>query len=188
MQKAKPEKGEILFIHGASGAVGIAAIQWAKKLGLTVLGTAGSEKGSDLVREQGADFVFDHSSEGYLEEINKVTNGRGVDIILEMLANVNLQKDFDVLARFGRIVIIGNRGSLDFNPRLTMGKDATIYGMSLFNASEKDFTEIHQAIYEGLKEGSLKPVIGKEFSLSEASRAHREVIENKAFGKIILKI
>lgn len=187
-QKAKIKKGETILIHGASGGVGTAAVQWAKKAGATVIGTASSEEGKRLVEEQGADFVFDHSQENYLNEIVEATNGKGVDAIIEMLANVNLVKDFDVLAKFGRIVVVGNRGSLDFNPRLTMGKDASIYGMSLFNAPPLEMKEIHEAIYDGLKKGDLHPIVGKKYALADAVKAHREVIESKAFGKIVLEL
>ena len=183
-QKAKGAAGETLLVHGASGGVGTAAIQWAKNAGLTVIGTASSEEGQKLVREQGADFVFNHADENYLQAILKATGG--VDVILEMLANVNLVKDFDVLKMFGRIVIIGNRGSLDFNPRLTMGKDVSIFGMALFNAPDAEMEEIHAAIYEGLSAGFLNPIVGKTFPLAEAVEAHRAVIEKKAFGKIVL--
>lgn len=155
---------------------------------MTVIGTASSEEGRKLVKEQGADYVFDHSNENYLNEIKESTGGKGVDIILEMLANVNLVKDFDVLAMFGRITIIGNRGSLDFNPRLTMGKDATLYGMSLFNAPKDEMEEIYEAIYKGLSEGYLSPIISKTFSLAEAAEAQTAVIEDKAAGKIILTV
>ena len=185
-QKAKGAAGETLLVHGASGGVGTAAIQWAKNAGLTVIGTAGSEKGQRLVSEQGADFVFDHTDENYLQDILKATGG--VDVILEMLANVNLVKDFDVLKMFGRIVIIGNRGSLDFNPRLTMGKDASIFGMALFNAPDAEMNEIHTAIFEGLGKGFLNPIVGRIFPLERAVEAHCAVIEEKAFGKIVLAI
>lgn len=187
-QKAKAKLGENVLVHGASGGVGIAAIQWAKNAGLTVIGTASSEEGKKLVKEQGADFVFDHSEENYLQQILKSTENKGVDVILEMLANVNLVKDFDVLAKFGRIVVIGNRGSLEFNPRLTMGKDAIIYGMSLFNFSSEEEAEIHQKIYQGLENGYLNPIVGKTFQLEQAPQSHHEVIETKAFGKIILSV
>ena len=186
-QKAKAKRGETVLIHGASGGVGTAAVQWAKNAGLKVIGTASSSDGRNLVKEQGADFVFDHSKENYLDQINEATGGKGVDIILEMLANENLVKDFDVLAKFGRITIIGNRGSIDFNPRLTMGKDAAIFGMALFNAPEDEMSEIFDAIYEGLKDGFLKPFVGKTFALEDAAQAHHSVIEEKAFGKIVLK-
>ncbi|NJM52275.1 MAG: NADPH:quinone reductase [Blastocatellia bacterium] len=187
-QKAKAKSGETVLTHGASGGVGIAAVQWAKNAGLAVIGTASSEEGKRLIKEQGADYVFDHSDENYLQQILEATENKGVDIILEMLANVNLVKDFDVLAKYGRIVIIGNRGSLDFNPRLTMGKDATIYGMSLFNFSSEEQAQIHREIYKGLSEGFLNPIIGKTFSLAESAQAHSEIIESKAFGKIVLTV
>lgn len=187
-QKASAQKGETVLIHGASGGVGIAAVQWAKNAGLKIIGTASSEEGKNLVSEQGADAVFDHSQKNYLREINDFTGGKGVDIILEMLANENLTKDFEVLAMFGRITIIGSRGSIDFDPRLTMGKDAVICGMSLFNASSGDMNEIYTNIHNGLSEGFLNPIVGKTFDLEEANQAHHEVIEAKAFGKIVLKI
>lgn len=185
-QKAKAQSGETILVHGASGGVGTAAIQWAKNRKLKVIGTASSEEGKKLIKEQGADFVFDHSDENYLNEILSATDGKGVNIILEMLANVNLVKDFDVLAMFGKIVVIGNRGSLDFNPRLTMGKDASIFGMNLFNAPPEDMREIFTAIYEGLSKGFLNPVVGKTFPLADAAEAHHSVIKEKALGKIIL--
>ncbi len=185
-QKANAKGGETVLIHGASGGVGIAAVQWAKNAGLTVLGTASSPEGRRLVKEQGADHAFDHSADGYLEEIKEISRDKGVDIIIEMLANVNLQRDFDVLAMFGRITVVGNRGSLEFTPRAAMTKDATIYGMSLFNSPQPAREEIHAAIYEGLRQGFLHPVVREAIPLSDAPRAHRAIIESKALGKIVL--
>lgn len=185
-QKARVSAGETVLIHGASGAVGLAAVQWAKTLGLTVIGTAGTKEGMELVEAEGADRVFDHTKDGYLSEILAATDGKGVDVILEMLANVNLAKDFDVLAKYGRIVVIGNRGSLDFNPRLAMGKDATVLGMVLFNATEEEMRQIHRSIVSGLRDGFLFPVVGKTFQLADAAAAHHAVIEQRAFGKIVL--
>ena len=185
-QKAGAKEGETVLIHGASGGVGIAAIQWAKNAGLTVIGTASSEDGKQLIRDEGADHVFDHTDEDHLAAIKHATGEKGVDVIIEMLANVNLQRDFDALAMFGRIVVVGNRGSLDFNPRVIMGKDATIYGMSLFNSPQRDRDEIHNAIYQGLSAGYLRPVVRISMQLVDAPLAHHEVIESKAFGKIVL--
>ncbi len=183
--KAELKKGEKVLVHGASGAVGIAAIQWAKNAGAEVSGTAGSDAGLDLIRRVGAEHVFDHRTDGYLKSIADVSQG-GVDVILEMLANENLVRDFDALAKFGRIVIIGSRGSLEFDPRLAMTKEATIKGMSLFNGSREEFEEIHAKIFEGISDGYLAPVVGKTLPLADAAHAHREVIESKAFGKIVL--
>ncbi len=185
-QKAHAKSGETVLIHGASGGVGIACVQWAKNRGLTVIGTASSDDGKKLVAEQGADYVFDHSKEGYFDEIKAATGGKGVNVIIEMLANVNLQRDFEVLAMFGRITVVGNRGSLDFNPRVIMGKDATVNGMALYNSSYADRDEIHAAIFEGLSRGYLKPIVSKTFPLAEAAAAHHEVIEGKSLGKIVL--
>ncbi len=186
-QKAKAKRGETVLVHGASGGVGVATIQWAKNAGLTVIGTASSDEGRKLVKEQGADFVFNHADENYLKEILDATDGKGVEVILEMLANVNLQKDFEVLKMFGRVSVIGNRGSLEFNPRAIMGKDASVYGFALFNAPDAEMQEIHAAIYDGLSKGFLNPIIGKSFELKDAAKAHRAVIEDNAFGKIVLK-
>ena len=185
-QKANARSGETVLIHGASGGVGLAAVQWAKHAGLEVIGTASSEEGRSLALSEGADAVFDHHSEDHLGEIRESTGGRGVDVVIEMLANVNLERDFEALGMFGRIVVVGNRGSLQFTPRQAMTKDATIYGMSLFNAPKEKLAEIHDRIAEGLSEGFLRPVVAKSFSLAEAPRAHREIIESKASGKIVL--
>jgi NADPH2:quinone reductase len=187
-QKAQGKAKETVLIHGASGGVGTAAIQWAKNAGLTVIGTAGSEEGKRLVKDEGADHVVDHTDGNYLNEVLEITGGKGVEIILEMLANVNLQKDFEVLAKFGRVSVIGNRGSLEFNPRAIMSKDASVFGLSLFNAPEREMNEIQAAIFEGLQKGFLKPMVGKTFALAQAVEAHRAVTEEKAFGKIVLTI
>jgi NADPH2:quinone reductase len=184
-QKGKAKAGETVLIHGASGGVGIAALQWAKNAGLTAIGTASSDEGKELVKQEGADAVFDHTDEDHLGDIRELTDGH-VDLIIEMLANVNLERDFEALGMFGRIVVVGNRGSLQFTPRQAMTKDATIYGMSLFNASQPEREEIHAAIFNGLSDGYLKPVVRTAFPIADAPRAHHEIIENKALGKIVL--
>lgn len=185
-QKAGAVAGETVLIHGASGGVGIAAVQWAKHAGLKVIGSASSEDGKQLVADEGADHVVDHTDDAHLAEVREITGGKGVDVIIEMLANVNLQKDFDALATSGRITVVGNRGSIEFNPRLAMTKDATIYGMSLFNAPADKLGEIHSAIFDGLSEGYLNPIVRESIPLAEAPRAHHQVMESKALGKIVL--
>ncbi len=186
-QKAGAIRGETVLIHGASGGVGIAALQWARSAGLNVLGTASSETGKSLVKANGADAVFDHSDSDHLSQIAEHTNGKGVDVIIEMLANENLERDFEALAMFGRIVVVGSRGTLPFTPRQMMTKDATIYGMSLFNASQEKLDEIHGAIYDGLENGYLRPPVSQTFDLSDAATAHHQIIEQKAAGKIVLR-
>jgi NADPH2:quinone reductase len=185
-QKAAAVAGETVLIHGASGGVGIAATQWAKNAGCRVVGTAGSDDGKKLVLENGADAVFDHTDEDHFGDVHDFADDKGVEIIVEMLANINLERDFEALAMYGRIVIVGNRGSLQFTPRQAMTKDATLYGMSLFNSFQKDRDEIHSAIYDGLEAGYLSPIVRETIPLSEAPRSHREILEKKAVGKIVL--
>lgn len=185
-QKAGAKIGETILVHGASGGVGIAAVQWAKSAGMRVIGTASTDEGRELAAANGADAVFDHSDPGHYAAIMEATAGKGCDVVLEMLANVNLENDFAALAKFGRIVVIGSRGSLEFTPRLAMTKEATILGMSLFNAAPHEMAAIHRAIEDGLKSGVVAPVISKAFPLGEAPAAHREVIEGKSLGKIVL--
>ena len=184
--RAHGEAGETVLVHGASGGVGIGAVQLARARGLTVIGTAGTEKGRRLVAEQGAHHVLDHTAAGYLEECGRLTGGRGPDIILEMLANVNLQKDLGAIAMRGRIVVIGNRGSVEINARLAMNKDAAILGMALFHASPAQLAGIHAALVEGLRNGSLRPVIAQELPLAQAARAHEAVMEAGHHGKLVL--
>lgn len=178
--------GETVLIHGASGGVGIAAVQTARAMGLTVLGTAGTDKGMELVKREGAHHVFDHTKPGYLEQILKATGGPGVDLILEMLANVNLGQDLKLLAPHGRVVVIGSRGDVTISPRDLMTRRGSIHAFTLWGIGESEEKEIHAALIAGLENGTLRPVVGKEYPLAEAARTHKEVLEPGAFGKIIL--
>ena len=177
---------ETVLVHGASGGVGIAAVQMARAMGLTVLGTAGTAKGAELVKREGAHHVFDHSKAGYPEEIMKTTGGRGVDIILEMLANVNLSADLKMLATNGRVIIIGNRGEITINPRDLMSRRASARGFTLWALTPAEEAQIHAGIFAGLENGTLRPIVGKELPLAEAARAHKEILEPGAAGKIVL--
>lgn len=184
--KAQVKAGETVFIHGASGGVGIAAIQLAYAAGLKIIGTAGTDEGIQLIKKQGAHHALNHKEANYLDEVLKLTNGVGVDVVLEMLANVNLEKDLTVIKTGGRVVVIGNRGTLEFNPRQAMSKDAIIYGMTLLNVSVEDLKSIHAALFAGLEKGYLRPIVGKKINLSEAHKAHEAVMTPGAYGKIVL--
>ena len=184
--KAKARPGETVLVHGGSGGVGTAAVQIARAHGMRVIGTAGTDEGVRLVREQGAHHVLNHRDANYLQQLPSLTGGRGVDVVLEMLANVNLDRDLEVIAPHGRVVVIGNRGRVEIDPRKMMGKDGTILGMTLFNTTREEFAEIHAGLVAGLENGTLNPVIGKELPLAEAPKAHAAVMEPGAFGKIVL--
>jgi NADPH2:quinone reductase len=185
-QRADAKPGETVLVHGASGGVGTAAVQLARSRGLRVFGTAGSDEGFKLAREQGAHEMFDHRAPDHFEEIMKATGGRGVDVIVELLANVNLGKDLTILAKGGRVAIIGSRGRVEIDPRDTMQRDVDLRGMALPNTPPGEMASIHAALVAGLENGTLHPVIGKEFPLSEAAEAHRAVMEPGALGKIVL--
>ena len=185
-QRAEGRAGETVLVHGASGGVGIAAVQLARAAGMTVIGTAGSERGEELVAEQGAHHVVNHHDADYTEQIMDLTGGLGVEVILEMLANVNLDKDLNMLAYGGRVVVIGNRGAIEINPRDAMARDASILGMVLLLAAPEDLAAIHAGLYAGLENGTLNPVVGTEFPLADAARAHVAVMEAGAYGKIVL--
>ncbi|HMD68592.1 MAG TPA: NADPH:quinone reductase [Chitinivibrionales bacterium] len=185
-QRARAVAGETVLIHGATGGVGIAAVQLSLAAGLTVIATGGSERGRALLAVERVGHVLDHTAPGYLDKIKSITGDRGVDIVLEMLANVNLATDLAVLAKNGRIVVIGSRGNVEINPRDLMARDASILGMTLFNAGAADLQSIHAGIIAGLSNNTLRPVIGKEFPLKDAAAAHSAVMEKGAHGKIIL--
>ena len=186
IQRGQARSGESVLIHGASGGVGIAGVQLARAHGLKVLGTASTDAGRQLVMQQGAHQVFDHGAADFPGKILRATGNRGVDMILEMLANQNLAKDLTLLAPGGRVVVIGSRGRVEIDPRETMVRESDIRGMVLFNTPPAELKQIHTALIEGLKNGSLRPVIAREFALAEAAQAHIAVMQSGAGGKIVL--
>jgi NADPH:quinone reductase len=187
-ERAKIGAGETVLVHGASGGVGIAAVQIAKQAGCRVIGTAGSERGIALLREVGCDVAIDHGASDAAERVLSATDGQGVHVVVEMLANVNLQRDLTLIAQRGRVVIVGNRGELVFNPRGAMAKDATIVGMSLFNATSDEWQRACEGVNKMIAARALRPVVRRVFSLADASAAHEAVMERGAAGKIVLVV
>ncbi|PVD22252.1 hypothetical protein C0Q70_18060 [Pomacea canaliculata] len=184
---AKVKPAETVLIHGASGAVGLASVQIAKAMGLRVLGTAGTPEGLQLVKDNGAVEAFNHREEGYTEKILEATEGQGPDVILEMLSNVNLQRDLEIIKQKGRVVVIGCRGTIEINPRLTMAKESQILGMMLPGATEPEWQEMHAYVEAGMEIGWLQPHVGKEYPLEQAAQAQIDVINNSGtLGKLVL--
>jgi len=185
--QAKAHGGETVLIHGASGGVGIASVQMTRALGLTVFGTASTVKGLELVTREGARQAFDHSNAAYKDEIMKATAGRGVDIILEMLANVNLGADLKLLAQKGRVVVIGSRGDVTITPRDIMSRRASVRAFTLWALTDAEAVDVHAGINAGLENGTLRPVVGSEIPLKDAAQSHINVMKpSGAFGKIVL--
>ena len=184
--RARAQAGDTVLVHGASGGVGVAVVQLARAHGMRVIGTAGTPEGLRLAQEQGAHHALNHRDTDYLAGVMDVTGGRGVDVVVEMLANVNLDRDLDVLAAGGRVAIVGSRGRVEIDPRKVMARDAAVVGMVMFNATPEELRRIHAGLVAGLDSGSLRPVVGREFPLAEAPRAHEAILEPGAYGKIVL--
>lgn len=184
--RANAKPGETVLVHGATGGVGIATVELAHARGIRVIGTGGTEAGIAAAREHGADLVVNHRTPGYTDEIMRATGGRGVDVVIEMAAHTNLDRDLGLIAKYGRVVVVGNRGRTEIDARQAMSRNAAIFGMTLFNATESDLTEIHAALVAGLANGTLSPFVGREVPLAEAARAHAMVLEPGALGKIVL--
>jgi NADPH2:quinone reductase len=185
-QRAKAKAGDWLLVHGASGGVGTAALQIARAAGLRVTGTGGTEAGRQQILEQGGHVALDHGAPDYLKQALAHTGGRGFDVILELLANVNLGKDLPLLAPGGKVAVVGSRGPVEINARDLMTRDASIVAMSLFNANDAERREIHSALGAGFESGTLRPLIGLELPLAQAAEAHRKIMEPGARGKIVL--
>ena len=184
--KARGRAGETLFINGGSGAVGTAAVQLARARGMRTIATAGTDKGLKLLSGLGADHVLNHRDAGYFDEVTKLTDGKGADVVLEMLANVNLDRDLDVLAIRGRLVVVGNRGRIEIDPRKIMRRDGAVHGLMMIHITPDELREAHAALVAGLRNGTLAPVVGREMKLSEAAQSHAAVLEPGAYGKIVL--
>jgi NADPH2:quinone reductase len=190
-QRGHAAPGETVLVHGAAGGVGLAAVQLAAAAGMTVFASAGTEEGRRLVITQGAAHSLDHSSPTHGEELLELTHGRGVDLIVEMRSEVNLGDDLTLLAGGGRVVCVGNRGpgnqgAVTVNARDLMRREGDVLGVMLPNADHEDVAALHDALARGFARGELRPVIAREYPLSEAARAHRELIEGHVLGKLVL--
>ena len=186
LERATPRGGDVVLVHGASGSVGLATVQMARAAGLTVIGTAGTDDGLALVAAEGAHHVVDHRDPAHVERIQALTSGRGPDIILEMLANVNLDHDLTMIASRGRIVVIGSRGRIEIDPRKIMAKHAVVTGLALWGLTAEEVARGHEALGQALASGALRPVVGTELPLAEAAEAHRRVMASGARGKVVL--
>jgi NADPH2:quinone reductase len=163
-------------------------VQLARAHGCTVIGTAGSDAGLVLVQAQGAQHVVRHGTPDAAAQIMALTGGRGADVIVEMLANLNLDTDLGLLALRGRVVVVGNRGRIEIDPRQTMGKDSSILGMSLWTMSDEEISAMHRAMAPQFASGALRPAVGARFRLAEAAKAHEAVFAPGAQGKVVLMV
>ncbi|MEY5027484.1 MAG: hypothetical protein RLZZ244_3012 [Verrucomicrobiota bacterium] len=186
--RAKMRRGHTVLVHGATGGVGVAAVQLAKRSGLKVLATYGSEAGRGLLEELGADGFFNHHEPEYEAQILAATGGTGVNGIMEMLANVNLGRDLPLLAQGGVVCVIGSRGPVQIQPRELMAREGEIRGVMLAKASPGVLAQIHGDFFGALADGSIRPVVRRSFRLEQASEAHEVQMQRGAVGKLILSL
>ncbi|KAJ6662638.1 hypothetical protein lerEdw1_011775 [Lerista edwardsae] len=188
-QKASAKAGETVLVHGASGGVGMAACQMARAYGLKVLGTAGTEEGMNLILKNGAHKAFNHRKKDYITRVKEFAGAEGIDVVIEMLANVNLANDLQLLSSGGRVMIVGSRGPIEINPRDTMLKESSIRGISLFSATKEEMRECAASLLAGVEAGWLKPVIGPQYPMEKVADAHKDIIHSQgALGKMVLVI
>jgi len=184
-QRGQAKVGETLLIHGATGSVGLAALQLAKAAGLTVIATGGTDEGRALLKKLGADVVCDHHD---TRQMTQIKAHHSVNLIIEMLANQNLMRDLDLLAQHGRLVIVGNKGEITINPRLIMQKEIDIKGVMLFAFTEAEYQDIHKGLYKALTERVLTPAIQNCFVLANATKAFEAVILPGRYGKTVIVV
>jgi len=184
--KAKVKAGETVLVHGATGGVGHAAVQYAKLAGAKVIGTAGTPEGEKFLQQIHSDFALNHADPEHFKKAMDITGGKGVDVIVEFLANANLAEDLKILGMRGRIVVVGNRGAIEINPRDLMAKDGVIFGMVLFNTEPGQLRGIHDILSRDLEKKRIDPVIGREIRLEDAPEAHEALMKPGARGKVVL--
>jgi NADPH2:quinone reductase len=195
--KAHLKPGQTVLVHGATGAVGIACLQMARRHGCTVIGSAGTDAGAAVIAPLCHTVVrhgargSDEEPGGIVDQVLLATSGKGVDVICEMLANENLGHDLRMLAQGGTVAVIGSRGAVQITPRELMAREASIVGVMLWHATESDFAEAGAYIHNGLVDGTLKPVVGPVFKgLEAAPAAHEDVMAHHggSAGKVVIEV
>jgi len=187
-EKANINSGDWVLIRGASGGVGQACIEMACLHGARVIGSSSTEQGRALIMSKGAEAALNHNSESFEDEIKDITGGDGIDCIVEMLANKNLHSDLQILAQNGAVVIVGNRGTIEINPRDLMMKETRILGMLGGPRNPAERKRYQAYLASNIKKGIFSPSVGVSFPLEECPESHVEVLEHNkgTTGKIIV--
>lgn len=187
--KAALKAGETVLISAGGGGVGVAAIQLAKLAGARVFTTVGSAEKAARTRELGAGVAINYKEQDFAAEVQKLTDGKGVDVIIENVASDNLAKDLPILARDGRIVLIGTGTGKGpdghFAIMYALMKDANLLGMSLVNAGPV-IPEMATALTNLFAAGKLKAIVSKTYPLPEAQQALADLVAGRVFGKLAL--
>eukprot|EP00057_Strongylocentrotus_purpuratus_P010630 XP_011665104.1 PREDICTED: zeta-crystallin-like [Strongylocentrotus purpuratus] len=190
LKRAGFKRGETVLVNGASGGFGLGAIQLARALGASkVVGTAGTEKGQELVEQMGAEKVLNYKSPDFKRDLRDVFGPKGVDIIIETNVDVNFEMDMNLAARLGRIMVLGKRGKAVCTPQNLVFKETTVMGCALFFCDSSERVKMSEIVDQGAEDGWLKTYVGWSFKLSDVAASHK-FIENRkgASGKLILLI
>jgi NADPH2:quinone reductase len=190
--RAHLQRGETLLVHGGSSGIGVTAIQLAKAWGATVITTVGSADKAAACRALGADHAIDYKSQDFVAEVQRITGGKGTDVVLDMVAGDYIARDLQCLAEDGRIVIIavqgGTKSAVDSG--LVLRRRLTITGSTLrprpvaFKAQIA--AALKKTVWPWLEAGVVKPVIHQVFAAADAARAHELMESNRHIGKLVL--
>lgn len=189
--------GEVLLVHGGASGVGTHAIQVAKQRGAVVAVTAGSDAKLDLCRELGADVLINYRDDDFVEHVRRATDGRGADVILDIMGAAYLDRNLDTLAADGRLVIIGMQGGVkgELNIGKLVGKRLQVIGTALRarpvggpNGKGDIVAAVVESVWPMIADGRVRPVIGARFPLAEAQAAHRALASGDVSGKILLTV
>ncbi|WP_133012604.1 NADPH:quinone reductase [Marinomonas flavescens] len=184
--RAQAKAGDKVLIHGATGAVGTAAVQLALAAGMDVVASAGTQAGVALLNKLGVTSVILHNEADHLAPFQSLENG--FNVIIEMLANHNLDQDLKALAFGGCVAVVGNRGTVEINPRDLMARDASVIGVALANVQPEELQRIAKAMFPLLQKGVLKPVVRKAYPLTELAQAHDDVLLSGALGNLVIQV
>jgi len=192
VDRGRLQAGESVFIQGGSSGIGVAAIQVAKHLGARVIVTAGSQEKCDACLALGADFAINYKEQDFQEVLMQLTDGLGVDLILDMVAGGYVAREVPCLKEDGRLVIISILGGIksEFNAGLVLRKRLTITGSTLRPRPVAFKAAIAQAclkhVWPALESGQIKPVIYRTFAAEEVAQAHSLLESSQHVGKIVL--
>jgi len=192
-ESTRLQVGECVLIHAAAGGVGTLAIQLAKLMGAkTVIGTASSAKKLELVRELGADVAINYQEADWAEQVKKATDGKGPDVILEMVGGDIAEKSLQILAPFGRMVVYGAAGGqmVQFSGVQLMYKNQSVVGywLTAWMSRPDKTAEAAKALMQYLASDKLRIIVGHTFPLEKAVEAHKTIAERKTTGKVVLTV
>jgi putative PIG3 family NAD(P)H quinone oxidoreductase len=194
LTRGRLQRGETALIHGGAGGVGTAAIQVARRAGARVIVTAGSAERLERCRELGAHHGINHHEEDFVARVAEITDGRGADVILDIIGAAYLERNLQALARDGRLVVIGMQGGVraevDLNTMLA--RRLTVVGTTLRGRPLEQKADIVRRATEdllpGFADGSLRPVIDRVLPLDRVVEAHRAMEAGEPVGKIVLAV